>query len=202
MAGRPREFDKAEVLRRAMELFWRNGYAATGIADLEQATGLGRQSLYGAFGDKRGLFERVLDCYEQTVLRPGLRDVLEAPGSALGNLERLLGYWQEAAGAPDFNGCLVGNCIAELGAREPELADLLAPRLKLMEDWLWHVLDRAQRAGELSRSLDARATARSLLTLSQGLALMARVNRDKGFARSIVASAMQLIDGARARARV
>src|SRR5213083_2130783 len=96
MAGRPRGFDEAQVLSRAMELFWLKGYAATAIADLEEATGLGRQSLYGAFGDKRGLFEQVVEHYEQTVLRPGLHDVLEAPGSALGNLERVLGYWQQA----------------------------------------------------------------------------------------------------------
>ncbi len=202
MAGRPRGFERAEVLERAMALFWRNGYASTAIADLEEATGLGRQSLYSAFGDKRRLFEQVVEHYEQTVLRPGLRDVLEAPGSALENLERVLGYWQQAASAQDFNGCLVGNCIAELGSREPELADVLAPKLTLMEDWFWGVLDRAQRAGELSRALDARATARSLLALSQGLALVARVNRDKGFARSIVASAVQLLDAARTRPRV
>lgn len=202
MAGRPRAFDEKEVLRRAMELFWLKGYATTSISDLEEATGLGRQSLYGVFGDKRGLFEQVVEHYEQTVLRPGLHDVLEAPGSALGNLERVLEYWQQAASTPGFNGCLVGSCIAEMGAREPELADLLAAKLKLMEDWFWGVLDRAQQAGEISRSLDARATARSLLALSQGLALVARVNRDKDFARSIVASAVQLLEGARAEPRV
>jgi len=186
MAGRPRGFDEQEVLRSAMELFWRKGYAETSITDLEEATRLARQSLYGAFGDKRGLFEQVVEHYEQTVLRPGLRDVLQAPGSALGNLDRVLSYWQQAASTPGFNGCLVGSCIAEMGVR----------------DWFWGVLDRAQRAGEISRSLDARATARSLLTLSQGLALVARVNRDKDFARSIVASAVQLLEGARAQPRV
>src|SRR5688572_658461 len=107
MAGRPRTFDDREVLDRAALLFWQNGYAGTGLADLERATGLGRQSLYGAFGDKRALFEKVIQHYEATVLRPGIRDVLEAPGSARANIERLFELWVQAAGAPDFKGCLV-----------------------------------------------------------------------------------------------
>ena len=56
-------FDEDQVLERAMNVFWALGYEGAGIADLEKATELGRQSLYGAFGSKRELFGRVVEFY-------------------------------------------------------------------------------------------------------------------------------------------
>jgi TetR/AcrR family transcriptional regulator, transcriptional repressor for nem operon len=193
MAGRPRSFDEGEVLDRAMALFWEKGYAGTGLSELEAATGLGRQSLYGAFGDKRALFERVVEHYVERVLRPGMLEVLEAPGSPRGNLERMIESWELLVAAPGFNGCLIGNCIAELSARDPEVTDVLAPKLELMETWLRRTLARAQRAGELAAELDIKAVARTLLAMSQGLGVVARVNRDRHFVRAVAQSAKRLL---------
>src|SRR5689334_24910291 len=61
--ARPRSFDEEEVLRAARDQFWTLGYAATSLDDLMAATGLGKGSLYGAFGSKRELFLRVFDEY-------------------------------------------------------------------------------------------------------------------------------------------
>src|SRR5882762_7155245 len=61
--ARPRSFDEEKVLRAARDQFWTLGYAATSLDDLMAATGLGKGSLYGAFGSKRELFLRVLDEY-------------------------------------------------------------------------------------------------------------------------------------------
>ena len=61
--ARPRKFDEPQVIAAARDVFWRSGYVDTSLDDLTAATGLGRGSLYGAFGDKRALFLRVLDEY-------------------------------------------------------------------------------------------------------------------------------------------
>src|SRR6202008_4821595 len=66
MAG-VKQFDRNEVLDRAMTTFWTRGYEATSIDDLVEATGIGRGSLYGTFGDKRQLFLAALDRYWDTV---------------------------------------------------------------------------------------------------------------------------------------
>jgi TetR/AcrR family transcriptional repressor of nem operon len=195
MAGRPRAFDSRQVLDRALALFWRNGYAGTGLSELEAATGLGRQSLYGAFGDKRAFFVSVVDHYVESVLRPGLRDVLEAPGSPRAQLERLFGLWEEAAAAPDFQGCLVGNCVAEMSGRDAALGRVLAAQLELMEGWIRHALERARSAGEVPAQLDVHGVARAILVLSQGLSVVARVRRDPAFFRSVARSAARLLDG-------
>ena len=49
--ARPRTFDEQEVVAAARDEFWERGYAATSVDDLTAATGLGKGSLYGAFGD-------------------------------------------------------------------------------------------------------------------------------------------------------
>ena len=61
--ARPKEFDIDQVLDRATELFWTKGYEETSMRDLEEGLGVGRQSLYSTFGDKRDLFLAALDRY-------------------------------------------------------------------------------------------------------------------------------------------
>lgn len=194
MVGRPRAFETEEVLERAMGEFWKRGYEGTGLADLERATGLGRQSLYGAFGDKRALFTRVVEHYFERILKPGLIEVLDRAGSARENIESVFRIWEEAAAAPDFNGCLVGNAVSELGLQDPEVSGLLRQKLELLEAAFGRALRRAKRAGEVRSELDVRATARSLLTTAQGLAVVARVQRDRTFVQGVLAVARRSLD--------
>jgi TetR/AcrR family transcriptional regulator, transcriptional repressor for nem operon len=194
VAGRPRGFDEDQVLDLAMMVFWKRGYEATGLADLEQATGLGRQSLYGAFGDKRALFLRVVERYFAHVLKPHVVDVLDAPGSARANVERIFEQWEGIAKTPDFHGCLVGNSVPEFGAKDAEMSDLLRRKLELLEAAFIRALVRAQQAGEVNLKLDTRGTARSLLTIAQGLAVVARVNRDPAFVQGVLHTARRLLD--------
>ena len=58
--GRPRAFSEFDVVASASAVFARRGFAATSVDDLVRATGVGRASLYGAFGSKDGLFQRCL----------------------------------------------------------------------------------------------------------------------------------------------
>lgn len=71
--GRMPSFDRSVVVDAARDVFWRRGYAEAGIAELEDATGLTRSSLYNAFGSKRGLFDAVLAAYLDDVVRTRLR---------------------------------------------------------------------------------------------------------------------------------
>ena len=75
-----------------------------------------------------------------------------------------------------------------------QLGKLLGRKLELLEAAFVRVLSRARREGEVSRTLPIRATARALLTLSQGLSVVARVRRDPGFVRSVVEQARKLLD--------
>jgi AcrR family transcriptional regulator len=57
------EFDEAEVLDKALGVFWQQGYEGTSLSDLLEATGLTKSSLHAAFGDKENLFHRIVERY-------------------------------------------------------------------------------------------------------------------------------------------
>mgnify|MGYP001546457939 CR=1 FL=1 len=192
MAGRPRGFDVDQVLGQAMLVFWKKGFEATGLVDLERATGLGRQSLYGVFGDKRGLFLAVVEHYFRHVIEPGFA-LLDSPGSARANLERIFDAWEATAIASEFYGCLLGNSVPEFGSTDLEVSAVLRRKLGLMEAAFTRALHRAKQDGEVPCELDVSGTARSLLTLAQGLAVVARANRDPAFVRSVVQTARSLL---------
>ncbi|MFI6588312.1 TetR/AcrR family transcriptional regulator [Embleya sp. NPDC050493] len=62
MSGR-KQFDVGAALDQAMRVFWERGYTDASLDALTSATGLGRGSLYGTFGNKDALFGRCLDLY-------------------------------------------------------------------------------------------------------------------------------------------
>lgn len=82
--ARTRAFDTDEVVQAARDVFWALGYDAAAMPDLEQATGLGRSSLYNAFGSKRGLFDAAVLSYLDEVVRPRLAILTAAPDGATG----------------------------------------------------------------------------------------------------------------------
>ena len=161
-AGRPRSFDEAEVLEKATQAFWTGGFASTSVGDLEAATGLKRQSLYNAFGDKRGLYEACLDHYEKTRAR-GFSDLLSGPDPMAG-VERVLQAWAHGARSSGCRGCFFLNTISELSGKDPEMVRRIGRLLDQQQDELTDTLRAARDAGALAPHLEPRATARRPLT--------------------------------------
>ena len=112
--ARLREFDYDEVLESAMNLFWRRGYQATSITDIESATGLTKGSIYKAFDNKRDLFVKCLErymvneSYKAILLRNADRPVVEAFANVLDVLI------DSVSGSNRPCGCLATNDIDEL----------------------------------------------------------------------------------------
>ncbi len=112
--ARPRGFSVEDTVEAAAEVFWSKGYQDTAISDLEQATGLSRSSLYGAFGTKQAIFERALDWYLRGFIAPRLAP-MERPEADPGDIERfftgLAAFFR--TGRQARQGCLMINSIAE-----------------------------------------------------------------------------------------
>ena len=87
--GRPRGFDAAEALDKALHVFWQRGYEGTSLSDLTEAMGINRPSLYAAFGNKEELFRRALDRYAEKGPGAVYRKALAEP-TARAVVERLL----------------------------------------------------------------------------------------------------------------
>ncbi|MEM7248187.1 MAG: TetR/AcrR family transcriptional regulator [Acidobacteriota bacterium] len=176
-----------------MMLFWRQGYEATGIAEITAELGIGRQSLYGTFGDKRALFLASLDHYRSQVMTCVLTE-LRAEGSALANVRRVLDLWESSAASGDGCGCFLINSASELGLREEELTKPLRQLLETLEDAFATALQRAIDEGELRADVEPRGLARGLLAIGHGLSVTAKVRKNRRFARDVIAGARLLLD--------
>ncbi|MER5782861.1 TetR/AcrR family transcriptional regulator [Streptomyces mobaraensis] len=173
--GRPKQFDPDLAVERAMEVFWSKGYAATTPQDLVDALGIGKGSLYNAFGSKRELFERALCRYRDSQAL-ALIELLEAGGPVKERLRRTLRLLAEMDLAdPGRRGCMAVNTAAELGGRDEEAVALVRRMFDRTEDAFRALIEEGQRAGELAAGRDAQGLGSLLLNTVIGLRLMARV---------------------------
>jgi len=110
--ARQKEFNREEVLHKAMEVFWTRGYEGASIQDLVKHMGINRQSIYDTFGDKHSLFLQSLDRYRE-IQAPKVFAVLERPGSVKENLRQLFEeVIARALSAEGRRGCFVGNSMS------------------------------------------------------------------------------------------
>ncbi|MER7582323.1 TetR/AcrR family transcriptional regulator [Kitasatospora sp. NPDC097691] len=167
--GRPRAFDAEVALDRALEVFWRQGYEGTSLADLTAAMDINRPSLYAAFGNKEQLFHKVLDRYFTS---PGAfaTEALEAP-TTRGVVEHLIrGAVDLTTGPHTPHGCLSVNSVHACGPdSEPVRREVIARRMAGEAA----LRRRFERAADLPADADPRVLAQLVYTVTDGIAVQA-----------------------------
>lgn len=157
-----------------MELFWRDGYAATSLQALLSHMGISRQSLYNAFGDKRKLYLACLDRYmEQRA--SGMLAELEDPNAGYA---AVTGFFDKLRQMDDGSGetprtCLIGRSCVELSADDPAVAERVRAHMARTMAAFRNALRNAVERGEVE-ALDPEAVSRHLTATLQGLGIMRR----------------------------
>ena len=166
---RPRTFDESDVVAAARDEFWSRGYAATSIDDLTTATGLGKGSLYGAFGDKHGLYLRALDDYIATSL-VSVRDQLRDPTrSAYDRLTRHIRAQAKAIAADKVRrGCMMAKSAAELSATDDTVERAVENAYATWATELADCIKEAQRDGGIDKRHNPQALAMTVLAFMRG----------------------------------
>ncbi|MFN8611219.1 MAG: helix-turn-helix domain-containing protein [Vulcanimicrobiota bacterium] len=162
--GRPRVFDEARARRAILDSFWERGYASVSLDDLSQATGMGRPSLYAAFGNKEQMYLAALDQFRQ-LLGQGLRRLFSD--------RDLLGFYQGALDLYQTRGCFI-VCTATVEATSsPAIAAAVTQTL----DQLDQALTDYFRLQDPER--DAAARARQAAAWLHSLAIRARAGQSR-----------------------
>jgi TetR/AcrR family transcriptional repressor of nem operon len=194
--GPDKQFDPEIALERAMQLFWANGYAATGLSELLETMEIGRKSLYDTFGNKRALYIKALQRYSQTVVR-GLHQALNNPNRpALENLRAVMRDLSEQHSQPMNSGCLLGVSMAQARTDDVEIAGVLRKHMERVEHAYHQAFARAQADGELKPETNVRNLARLFMSAHQGLALIGRVAETQEVQHGIVEGALAVLDTA------
>ncbi len=188
--GRPRAFDCDDALLKAMEVFWRKGYEGTTLADLTEAMGINRPSLYSAFGNKEELFRKVLDRYSE-LSRDFLDEVLEQPTAKQVAATYLHGVAGSAASSCTPGGCLlVQSALVCSTETEPIRQELIARR-QAVELLLRQRFERAQSEGDLPGEANPYDLARFVITVQQGVVVQALSGATTDELERVVETALQ-----------
>ena len=194
MVGRPKQFLEEEALEKAMEVFWAQGYEAASVQDLLEAMGINRGSMYDTFGDKHSLFLQVVEHYRAQV-RQRMARILDAPGSPVGNIKKLLNGAVEMGCVPRCRGCLLTNSTVELAPHDDEVAAAVRASLGETERAFHRTLRKAVEAGEINAGADTRALARFLNGTLQGLVVMGKASLGRPVMEDAVRVALSALDG-------
>lgn len=174
---RPKAFDEAEVLRRVMLLFWRQGYSATGMKEIEVVAGLGASSIYHSFGSKEKLFARVLDEYIERIVSGRCKKHLHADGGLAG----IKSYFKSCYQGPQAPfGCLLVNSSVELGPHSKPLAAKIRRGFLIAHNAIVLTLVRAKNSGEIKSTVDVELVARQLGLLMSGMLASGKSTQEEG----------------------
>ncbi len=172
--ARPREFDEEEVLDLATQAFRLGGFDGTSMADVEEAVGVGRQSLYNVYGDKAGLFLRVLDRYGNRGLAmarvhlDGSKRGMDAVESYLKEMIRFL------TSDDTKQGCLVARTLMDNSGLDHEIGSSCSANLGQLNRLLAKALKEGAEDGELAESLSPETAASLIVTHVYGLSAVLR----------------------------
>jgi TetR/AcrR family transcriptional repressor of nem operon len=187
--ARTRTFDEQQVTRRAREAFHDHGYAATSVEQLTAATGLQRSSLYGAFGDKHGLFLRAFTqyCDEEMASVEA-----ELSGDDAGAFARLARHMRSKTADPAASrrGCMLAKASAELAGEDPEVAKVARESYAIYERALTDCFRRAQAASDARADIDPGDAGAMLLATLRGIEALGQVGRSKRALRVIADTAL------------
>lgn len=173
--GRPRGYDPDAALSRAMEAFWKAGYAGTSLDDLAAATGMNRPSLYAAFGDKRALYLKALRHYWR-MSAAEMREVLTEARplrEALNEFyRRAIAIYCGVEGRP--RGCFSVSTAPAAALEDEEVRIALAESVRRLDERLEALISAAQQRGELADGADPAALALLGTATLHTLAIRAR----------------------------
>ena len=170
---RPREFDRDEVLDRAMSVFWSKGFAATSTSDLVEAMQIGRQSMYDSFGDKRALYLEALAQYQQQSVTAHIGR-LRSGKTALAGIEAMLAGLAPPDKSLRHKGCMGVGAIAEFGRDDPAVVKLREKSGAVLVRALTEAVTLAKQQGDIPPQVDIAESVRFIGTLMKCLQTGAR----------------------------
>jgi TetR/AcrR family transcriptional regulator, transcriptional repressor for nem operon len=191
--ARQRGYDLDGALDQMVEVFWRKGYAATTINDLETATNLNRTSLYAALGGKEAIFLQVLKRYAVKYndhLMRALRDNRSAKAALTDYFDRQV---DQIVDRHLPGGCLLANSVVECRQSHHAFEDHISTEFHRIEAVFLDTVRRGQESGEIDESIDAQRVARLLTATAEGMTLLARSKYPKSALRDIAAGALAIL---------
>jgi len=177
--GRPRTFDRDEVLDRAITTFWACGYSGASVDNLTDSMGINRPSLYATFGSKHDLFMEVIDRYASTYGRLPLN----ALKSDLDTRKVVAAFFEvcircaTSKGKP--RGCLIASVATIEAEKDTQVREKVSGMFADTDRAIADYFRAAQDDGRLSDEHDPQALARMVISITHSIATRARAGASR-----------------------
>ncbi len=153
--ARPIQYDRKEVVEKAMMAFWEKGYHATGMAELVEVTDLRPGSIYAAFHSKEKFFLNALDHYAEQGMAQ-FKTILSASSSPLQGIREAVFWIAGDSADPDSKrSCFLVNTVVELARRNEEVGERSRQHFDAIESFFRKAVEAGQEKGEIAPEKDA-----------------------------------------------
>ncbi len=153
----------------ALELFYRDGFHATGIDKILAAAGVAKMTLYKHFKSKDELIIAALRRRDEGFRNWFMRAVERLGATPRDRLLAIFDAMEEWINDQDCAGCLFINAAAEYSGRDDPVRATAAEHKRLM---LGYIRELAAAAG----ANDPEELAQGLMLLREGAVVQARIN--------------------------
>ncbi|HSI45436.1 MAG: TetR/AcrR family transcriptional regulator [Methylophilus sp.] len=172
LRGRPRVFDMDEALDKALQIFWKRGYEGASLAELTEALGVNKPSLYAAFGNKEELFMKALSKYTTGPVA-FVREVINEP-TAREVAQRFLYQAADFLTEPSHpKGCMIVQGALSGGESADMIKSVLIQYRAAYENLLTKRFEQAKTDGDLPGDANPESLAKYLATMHQGMSVQA-----------------------------
>ncbi|MBR0718098.1 TetR/AcrR family transcriptional regulator [Bradyrhizobium liaoningense] len=199
--GRPRAYEPDVALGKALDLFRTQGFAATSLDDLSEATGMNRPSLYGAFGDKREIYIKSYQRYRDEA-RASMGDIFRQELPLRQRLERIFASALNIylSGETGPRGCFTVVTAASEAVGDPDIRAMVLDGLSELDKAFALCFRRAKEKGELPESADPAVLAQLASATVHSIAIRSRARVPRKELEAIVNGAIDVMIGAGAKA--
>jgi TetR/AcrR family transcriptional repressor of nem operon len=189
--ARNKEFEVNTVLRKAMHLFWEQGYEKTSMQDLVTHMGIHRRSIYDTFGDKHSLYMKAVEKYGE-LLESSVHKKVDEPTSMKQAIRRMFEFAITAEERP--KGCLMVNTAVELAICDTEAAEKVNQSFIKTEDKLYELVLRGKETGEFGSHHDVLKISQFLNNAFIGLNVLVKTTDDKEKLAGIIDTSLAILD--------
>lgn len=172
--SRPKQYDREDLLDRAVELFRNQGFNGTSTTELVEELGVNRKTMYAEFGSKQKLFEATLEHYNRDHLSRVLAPLEEADAGVDSIRRAFAGYASASEGWFRGRGCLLCNTAVERAALDPASGTYVAAYLERINRAFRNALENGRLTGDLEETVDVDQLAAFLTTALVGVAACIR----------------------------
>jgi TetR/AcrR family transcriptional regulator, copper-responsive repressor len=196
--GRPRAYEPDVALGKALDLFRTQGFAATSLDDLSEATGMNRPSLYGAFGDKRELYIKSYQRYREEA-RASMVEIFRQEMPVRLRLERIFASALNIylSGETGPRGCFTVVTAASEAVGDPDIRAMVLDGLNELDKAFASCFRRAKEKGELPESANPVVLAQIASATVHSIAIRSRARVSRKELEAIVNGAIDVMIGAK-----